>query len=216
MIHQIIAAEKSIRRNEERSKANTKVFHLPLWPLIMPIILGDVQCVFEQRVVVGPARGDIQAELQTFSINLFDLQAESVVGLFCGSQSKVSIEKQYCVESHNVIFSSDDGVGFVWDVRTFRPSIMLHHDCFSSRIMGVHTGSSGLFAFTFGDRCTEHIDCWDLRKPVSHVYRMATGNSNGRSLCWHDRTSSIIAATITEHTMTHGEFRSYMYGEPER
>jgi hypothetical protein len=72
-------------------------------------VSGDVQSVSDARVIVGPARGEGGL---SYSLRLFDLTAESVVGLFCGSQGKLSIEKQYCVESSSLIFSADGGCGF--------------------------------------------------------------------------------------------------------
>jgi hypothetical protein len=155
----------------------------------------------------------LEGDIQPKALRLVDVEAEAVVGLFCGNQSDVSIEKQYCVDTHNLVFSADGNLGLVWDIRTYRPSFTLHTDGHGQgQILGVPTGCATV-AFTFSN-IDESIACWDLRMPACQTYTMATGNTVIDSLLWHERTASLLASTHSKHFITYGKYASqYMYGE---
>jgi len=171
---------------------------------------GDIQCLGGSQILIAPLR-DFSSRSR--SLRLFDIHTESVVGLFCGSQSDVSIGKQYCVNLHNTIFSMDNSTGLVWDMRTFQPSCILQTGN-HTEILGVPTSSSASpVAFTYGEQ-SESIACWDLRMPGSHVYTMGTGNTDVTTLLWHEKTGSLLASTRSDHAVTHGKYgRGYMYGD---
>lgn len=154
---------------------------------------GDLQSFGLSQVVVGPARDH---DNTSKAIRVVDLNAGQVTGLFCGSQGDVSIEKQYCVDRFNLLFTADTHSSFVWDVRTKLPAHILLSEK-STRVLGV-PGTSAATAFTFGGRM-ECIECWDLRMPSSHVYTMATGNGSVRNLFWHERSSSLLANVDARH-----------------
>ena len=87
------------------------------------------------------------------------------------------------MESHNLIFSSDQSVCFAWNnTRSFKPRIVLHPFVFyEKQVLGVPGNGSGTVAFAFGLE-QEDIQSWDLRMPASYAYKMATGNSGVTSL----------------------------------
>ena len=166
---------------------------------------GDLHIADKSRLFIAPARDD---KFRSNAIRLYDFTAECVVGLLLGSTGEISVGKQYCVESHNSFFSMSGGAGVMFDMRTFRPSIALH-SC-DEQILGIPTNSAPV-AFTYGSQ--EHIKCWDIRMPGSHVYTMATGNTEVDTLLWHQGTASLIASTRSKHHLTHGRYSSYMYGQ---
>lgn len=171
---------------------------------------GDIQGLGEgsSQMLIAPQR--ISGECSLNSIRLFDLARESAVGIFMGNRGEVSIEKQYCADSHNLIFSMDGGTGFVWDIRTFQPVFALHTKS-HGQILGVPASSPVAFTFNAG---SESVSCWDLRMPASHAYTMATGNTNVTSMLWHEPSASLIASTRSDHTVVYGKSGGeYMYGE---
>jgi WD40 repeat protein len=170
---------------------------------------GDIQMLGESstNILIAPQR--VFAGPKSNSVRLYDVAAESVVGLFVGNQGDVSIEKQYCVDSHNLVFSMDGCTGFGWDVRSFKPSFALHTKQGQGQILGVPASSPVAFTFNNG---SESVSCWDLRMPASHAYTMATGNTHVTSLLWHEETMSLIASTKSDHTVKCGNFGRYMYG----
>jgi len=160
-------------------------------PRIMPVddnknfACGDLQCVGNSQLLLGPLRVDGGNGMSS-SVRLYDVNAERVVGLFCGTMGEISVGKQYCVESHSSIFAMGNSTGVAFDIRTYQPTVALHTDGSCEQILGVRTNSSAPVAFTYGS--TENIMCWDLRMPGSHVYTMATGNTIVESLLWHEGT----------------------------
>ena len=170
---------------------------------------GDLQYMGNSQLLVAPLR-EYGGNDFSCTTRLFDINAEKVTGIFCGThQSQVSISKQHCVESHNSIFVMSDSVGVVYDVRTFKPTVALHTGgC--EQILGVPTKSSPV-AFTYSSR--ECIKCWDLRMPGSHVYTMGTGNTMVDYLHWHESTSSLLTSTQSNHVVSYGHCRGYMYEE---
>ena len=162
-------------------------------------------------MLVAPLRTFDGEDVKSKALRLVDVEAEAVVGLFCGNQSDVSIEKQYCVDTHNLVFSADGIVGLVWDIRTYRPSFTLH-TARHGQVLGVPTGCATV-AFTFGGN-DESIACWDLRMPACQAYTMATGNTVVDSLLWHEPTASLLASTNSNHVITYGKYSpGFMYGE---
>jgi hypothetical protein len=170
---------------------------------------GDIQMLGETstKILIAPQR--VFAGSKSNSVRLYDIAAESVVGLFVGNQGDVSIEKQYCADSQNLVFSMDGGTGFGWDIRSLKPSFALHTKQGEGRILGVPASSP--VAFTFNDG-SESVSCWDLRMPASHAYTMATGNTHVTSLFWHEETTSLIASTKSDHTVTRGKYGRYIDG----
>jgi hypothetical protein len=152
---------------------------------------GDLHVADKSRLFVSPARDDA---VRSSSIRLYDFNAESVVGLFCGISGDISVGKQYCVDSHGYLFSMNNCTGVIFDIRSFRPGIVLHTN--DDQIIGVPTSSTPV-AFTYGSN--EEINCWDIRMPGSHVYSMSTGNSKVDSIMWHESTSSLIGTTRYEY-----------------
>jgi len=174
-------------------------------------LCGDIQHVSGSNVIVAPLRFDFNESDHSTTLRLYDVNAESTIGLFAGTLGEVSIGKQYCVETHNSIFAMSNNVGVVFDTRTYQPTIALHHEKRSGeQILGVPTTSTPV-AFTYGSE--EDIKCWDLRNPGSHVYTMATGNTIIDHLLWHEDTSSLLASTHSKHLIQHGRVSGYMYGE---
>ena len=173
-------------------------------------LCGDVHYAGSSNVIVAPLRVDEASEHST-TIRLYDINAESTVGLFVGTLGEVSVGKQYCVESHNSIFAMSNNVGVVFDTRSYLPVIALHHkQQIGAQILGVPTSSAPV-AFTYGNE--EDIKCWDLRSPGSHVYTMATGNTIVDYLLWHENTSSLLASTRSNHLISYGRSISgYQYG----
>jgi len=176
---------------------------------------GDVQWLDGSEYLVAPVRR--WGGASKGSLRVMDLESGKTTGIFCGIQSSdVSIEKQSCFKSNNLIFSMEQSTGFVWDARTYQPVFALHtgeqRTCCYDRILGVPTQSDNPIAFTFGSR-SESIACWDLRNPASHVYTMSTGNTTVSSLHWHDPSSTLIAAVNSSHVVTYGYSKEYMYGE---
>lgn len=171
-------------------------------------LCGDIQYVGGSNLIVAPLRFDFNESKHSTTIRLYDVEAESVVGLFCGTVGEVSVGKQYCVESHSSIFAMSNNVGVVFDTRTYQPSIALHvGKQRSNQILGVPTSSNPV-AFTYGTN--EEIKCWDLRKPGSHVYTMSTGNRTVNFLLWHEDSSSLLASTQSKHIITtHGYYTGY-------
>ncbi|KAL7550322.1 hypothetical protein ACHAWF_013563 [Thalassiosira exigua] len=164
---------------------------------------GDLQHASGSQILVAPVRE--YGNDRSSTLRLYDVNNESLVGLFCGTYEDVSIGKQYCVETHNVCFAMSGTVGCVFDIRTCQPSICVHVDESSSeQILGVPTGSNMPVAFTYGP--SEDIKCWDLRMPGSHVYTMATGNTVVDHLFWHEGTSSLLASTHSKHILKYGRY----------
>eukprot|EP00956_Cyclotella_meneghiniana_P042360 scaffold248432_cov80-Cyclotella_meneghiniana.AAC.1 len=174
-------------------------------------LCGDVHYVGSSNVIVAPLRFDFNESEHSTTIRLYDINAESTVGIFVGTLGEVSVGKQYCVESHNSIFAMSNNVGVVFDTRSYLPVIALHHKKQSGeQILGVPTSSTPV-AFTYGKE--EDIKCWDLRSPGSHVYTMATGNTIVDNLLWHENTSSLLASTRSNHLVSYGRCISgYQYG----
>lgn len=141
------------------------------------------------------------------SPKLFDVAAEKVVGLFCGMDAD-TIDRQHC-QNDNLMFFMKDSTGIVCDTRIFQPVVALHTNK-NHRILGVSTNGAPV-AFTYGN--AESIMCWDLRKPCSHVYSMATGNTEVNHLCWHEETTSLFASTWSKHRPSFGYCEMELYGE---
>jgi len=173
---------------------------------------GDLQYVGDSQLLVAPLRFDFNESDHSRTVRLYDVNAEAVVGLLCGTLGEVSIGKQYCVQSHNAIFAMSKSVGVVFDTRTYQPTVVLHADKRrGEQILGVPSNSSTPVAFTYGSE--EDMKCWDLRMPGSHVYTMATGNTIVQHLFWHEDTSSLLASTRSSHVVSYGRCMSgYMYG----
>jgi hypothetical protein len=170
---------------------------------------GDIEWIGGKQLLIAEERNK---KPRFSSIRLFDIEREKVMGLFCGLQKSMSIEKQYCVDRHKCIFTADEQARYVWDTRTYCPVFTLLTKHYCGRVVGV-PGSSNMVAFAFEDK-SECIQCWDLRMPASHAYTMATGNTNVRHLRWHEGTSSLLASTSTIHSVRYGQSgRQYMYGE---
>lgn len=174
---------------------------------------GDIQYLGARsnQLLLAPTRILGGPDGRSTALRLFDLASESVVGLFMGGQGDASIEKQHCVDSHNLVFSMDGCTGFGWDVRTFKPAYAIHGSG-GRQILGIPTSSPVAFIF---DRSEEYVSCYDLRMPASHCYKMATGNLQVTSMHWHEGTSSIIASTQSKHAVSYGRYGgAYRYGQP--
>ena len=141
------------------------------------------------------------------SPKLFDIAAEKVVGLFCGMDAD-TIDRQHC-QNENLMFFMKDSTGIICDTRIFQPVVSLNTGK-NHRILGVSTNGAPV-AFTYGN--SESIMCWDLRKPCSHVYSMATGNTIVNHLCWHEETTSLFASTWSKHRPSFGYYNMELYGE---
>lgn len=172
---------------------------------------GDVQWIGGSNLLVAAARS---VERQDISIRLFDVEAEKVVGLFCGIKGYQSVERQHCFDHFHSVFFSDTHPSYVYDARTCQPSITLNTRHSEGQVLGV-PGESAMAAFTFSHRDAEAIQCWDLRMPASHAYSMWTGNNDIKALFWHEPTTSLLAATKSSHTLFYGRrIGAYRYGEP--
>jgi len=179
---------------------------------------GDVESFDDgTHVLVAPQRNDNRKE-SSLSARLFDLTSERVVRLFGGSQGGVTLGRQYCIESHGLLFAMDDaGTGHAWDVRACRPAFAVHtgrryDGVAGGKILGVPSRGGGPVAFTYGAK-SECVACWDLRMPASHAYTMSTGNMDVMSLFWHAPSSTVLAATTSDHIAQRGRHSSYLYGE---
>ena len=182
---------------------------------------GEVQCwQGSQVVILGREAYTGKSQIERRSLGrmksvsrtpkLFDIQSEKLIGLFCGVTGS-SIDQQLCQNDHLLFCMDQKGVGVTLDTRTFQPTFLLHSD--HSRVLGVPTGGGSPVAFTYGEE-SEDIKCWDLRKPSSHIYTMATGNTTVHNLYWHEPTSSLLASTRSRHTPSRGyRGEHFMYDE---
>ncbi|CAB9526681.1 expressed unknown protein [Seminavis robusta] len=169
---------------------------------------GEISWLGGSNILVGAAQIEEDGRYNP-SLRQFDLEREAVVGLYCGLKGGMSIEKQHCFERFNSILLADSHFSYVFDVRTFKPSITLDTGHIEGQILGI-PGPAAMTAFAFSQRNAENIQCWDLRMPASHAYSMWTGNNSVNGLFWHERTASLIASTSNLH---HLHLRNIRSGE---
>eukprot|EP00187_Rhodella_violacea_P013631 CAMPEP_0184717350 /NCGR_PEP_ID=MMETSP0314-20130426/6843_1 /TAXON_ID=38298 /ORGANISM="Rhodella maculata, Strain CCMP 736" /LENGTH=656 /DNA_ID=CAMNT_0027180897 /DNA_START=108 /DNA_END=2078 /DNA_ORIENTATION=- len=198
---------------EEFSKRQRSLLELPPRMILVEdpgrkFRAGETQWVMDSQILIGSSQ--VRAKPRTCAVRLFDISAESIVGLYCGIITRTTIDKQHCV-SHGLLFaSSSTGQAFAWDVRTGRPAFLLRGDA-EDRVLGVPGAGSGCVAFTYGAE-QESIKCWDLRRPASHAYTMATGNNRVRQLHWHASSASLLANTFSHPGVPHARFGSEKEG----
>ncbi|GFH53451.1 hypothetical protein CTEN210_09927 [Chaetoceros tenuissimus] len=207
--------------NERHDSDESLPYHKILVDEESNFCAGEVQCwQGSQVVILGREAYTGKSQMERRSLGtvksvsrtpkLFDIQSEKLIGLFCGVTG-TSIDQQLCQNDHLLFCMDNKRAGVGLDTRTFQPTFLLHSD--HSRVLGVPTGGGSPVAFTYG-REKEDIKCWDLRKPSSHVYTMATGNTTVQNLYWHEPTSSLLASTCSRHSPSRGYRGEYfMYDE---
>ena len=170
---------------------------------------GDISWIGGPNLLLGAAR---RASRPGLSVRQVDIEQGRVVGLYCGMNGGISLEKQHCVERFNSIFVADRKASYVYDTRTFQPCLALKTRHNNGQVLGVPS-EAAMTAFAFCSDQQEEIQCWDLRMPASHAYSMWTGNNNITSLCWHESSASLLAATSSPHASLWRRDGAYRYGE---
>lgn len=202
-------------------------------------IIGDVESLTDHHVLVTPfvpsnsedSKSNTNSSDNTPTVVRHEYRSLRVIDLNAGRVSHVlsahasanycpRIERQHCVESRNLIFSTDnDGISMIFDLRTSSPAFILHHAIPNSAmysltpqpcgILGIPTSTAAVAVTWYNDL----LQGWDLRRPASHAWTLSTGNLQVRNVAWHASTTSLVVATNNTHKVTFGRCGSYQYGD---